>query len=126
MADKTPKKTETKMRTSWNDMSVPKFNKKYGTEYSSKEDLKVGVPFKKDSADLKNAVKDYKSGEIMYPKKTPISLATSGSSVYEPDVRKKNMVKTGLKMMKASNTASKIMERRGNDKEFFTKMKGKK
>lgn len=87
------------------------------------EDMPKDLEFKKDSADIKNAIKDYRSVQIMYPKMSdPRSLATSGTSG-SGDLREKKKVESGLKAMKASVKLEKVVSKRKGDKEFYDKMK---
>jgi len=100
------KSTEAQMRSKWMEMGKD-------------------IEFKKDSTDMKNSLKDYRSVEIMYPKmKDPRELATSSASPKNP--RDKHKVESGYKAMKASVTFDKVVAKRKGDKDFYDKMKLKK
>lgn len=101
-----PKKnTESQMREKWKNM---------GKE----------LEFKKDSADMKNALKDYRSVQRMYPKMDgrPDLLAASNSYA-SGGIRGRHAEESGFKAMKAEITFDKVVDKRRGDKEFYDKMK---
>ena len=101
-----PKKnTESQMRERWKNM---------GKE----------LDFKKDSADMKKSLRDYRSVEIMYPKMggRPDILAASNNP-FSSDKREKAASEAGYKAMKASIDFDKVVSKRKGDKEFYDKMK---
>ena len=99
------KNTESQMREKWKNM---------GKE----------LEFKKDSATMKNALKDYRSVQIMYPKMggRPDIMSMANNS-FSSDIRERHASKSGVKAMKASNTFDKVVNKRRGDKEFYDKMK---
>ena len=99
------KNTESQMREKWKNM---------GKE----------LEFKKDSATMMNALKEYRSVEIMYPKmgRKPDVLAMTNSYA-SGGVRGRHAEESGFRAMEASNTFDKVVNKRRGDKEFYDKMK---
>jgi hypothetical protein len=100
----TGKNTESQMREKWENM---------GKE----------LEFKKDSATMKNALKDYRSVQIMYPKMggRPDVMARK-ESIYN-DKRQKHEVESGFRAMQAAVDFDKVVNKRKGDKEFYDRMK---
>jgi hypothetical protein len=99
------KNTESQMREKWESM---------GKE----------LDFKKDSTTLKNALKDYRSVEIMYPKMggRP-DIMSMANNPFSSDIRERHASKSGTRAMKASIDFDKVANKRRGDKEFYDKMK---
>jgi hypothetical protein len=99
------KNTESQMREKWKNM---------GKE----------LEFKKDSATMRNALKDYRSVQIMYPKMggEPDALAMTNS--YESGgVRGRHAQESGFRAMQAAVDFDKVVNKRRGDKEFYDRMK---
>jgi hypothetical protein len=99
------KNTESQMREKWKNM---------GKE----------LEFKKDSATMKNALKDYRSVQIMYPKMggEPDVLAMTNSYA-SGGVRGRHAEESGLRAMQASNDFEKVVSVFQSNRKFVKQIK---